>query len=91
MPQADVIVAVGAHIDLFSTKFRYGIISREATLIHHSTVATDIGVVFPVAQAVAGSTLSFVEGLAAPRQGKVGLGRRRQGAPRLGRGARKAC
>ena len=38
MPQADVVIAVGAHLDLFSTQFRYGIISREAALIHHSTV-----------------------------------------------------
>ena len=64
MPQADVVVALGAHIDVFSTTFKYGIISREAKLIHHSMVGTDIGVVFPVAQAVVGSTLSFVEGLA---------------------------
>jgi thiamine pyrophosphate-dependent acetolactate synthase large subunit-like protein len=63
MPQADVVIAVGAHLDLFSTQFRYGIIGREATLIHHSTVATDIGVVFPVAQALVGSTASFLEGL----------------------------
>ena len=65
MPQADVVIAVGAHLDLFSTQFRYGIIAREATLIHHSTVGTDVGVVFPVAQAVVGSTRSFLEGLAA--------------------------
>jgi thiamine pyrophosphate-dependent acetolactate synthase large subunit-like protein len=65
MPQADVIVAVGAHIDLFSTTFKYGIISKQAKIVHHSPVATDLGVVFPVAQAIAGSTLSFVEGLAA--------------------------
>ena len=70
MPQADVVIAVGAHLDLFSTQFRYGIISREATLIHHSTVATDIGVAFPVAQAVVGSTLSFIEGLTARLEGK---------------------
>jgi acetolactate synthase I/II/III large subunit len=70
MPQADVVIALGAHLDLFSTQFRYGIISRDATLIHQSAVATDIGVVFPVAQAVAGSTLSFVEGLAARLKGK---------------------
>jgi thiamine pyrophosphate-dependent acetolactate synthase large subunit-like protein len=70
MPQADVIIAVGAHLDLFSTQFRYGIISREAAIIHHSTVATDIGVVFPVAQAVVGSTISFVEGLTARLKGK---------------------
>src|SRR5574341_666332 len=63
VPQADVIVALGAHIDLFSTTFKYGIISRDAKLIHHSAVATDIGVVFPVAQAVVGSTASFIEGL----------------------------
>jgi thiamine pyrophosphate-dependent acetolactate synthase large subunit-like protein len=70
MPQADVVVAVGAHLDLFSTQFRYGIISREAAIIHHSTVATDIGVVFPVAQAVVGSTLSFIEGLTTRLKGK---------------------
>jgi thiamine pyrophosphate-dependent acetolactate synthase large subunit-like protein len=64
LPQADVIVAVGAHLDLFSTTFKYGVISRDAKLIHHSTVGTDIGVVFPVSQAVVGSTLSFIEGLA---------------------------
>src|SRR5262249_8610586 len=30
LPQADVVVAIGAHIDVFSTTFKYGIISREA-------------------------------------------------------------
>jgi len=70
LPQADVVIAVGAHLDLFSTQFRYGIISREAALIHHSAVATDIGVAFPVAQAVVGSTSSFIEGLAARLKGK---------------------
>ncbi|HYL26004.1 MAG TPA: thiamine pyrophosphate-binding protein [Burkholderiales bacterium] len=63
MPEADVVIALGAHIDLFSTTFKYGIISRDAKLIHHSTVAGDIGVVFPVAQAVVGSTASFIDGL----------------------------
>jgi acetolactate synthase-1/2/3 large subunit len=63
LPQADVVIAVGAHIDIFSTTFKYGLIGREARLIHNSPVGTDIGVVFPVAQALAGSTLSFIEGL----------------------------
>jgi thiamine pyrophosphate-dependent acetolactate synthase large subunit-like protein len=63
MPEADVVIALGAHIDLFSTTFKYGIISRDARLIHHSTAANDIGVVFPVAQAVVGSTASFIDGL----------------------------
>ena len=70
MPAADVVVAVGAHIDTFSTNFKYGIISKQAKLIHHSPVATDIGVVFPVTQAVAGSTASFIEGLASRLAGK---------------------
>ena len=70
MPKADVIIALGAHLDLFSTQFRYGIISREAAIIHQSPVATDIGVVFPVAQAVVGSTRSFIEGLAARLRGQ---------------------
>jgi thiamine pyrophosphate-dependent acetolactate synthase large subunit-like protein len=70
LPQADAVVAVGAHLDLFSTQFRYGILSRDAALIHHSTVGTDIGVVFPVAQALVGSTSSFIDGLAARLKGK---------------------
>lgn len=70
LPEADVVIAVGAHLDLFSTQFRYGIISREAALIHQSPVATDIGVAFPVAHAVVGSTLSFVDGLAGRVKGK---------------------
>src|SRR5258706_2153890 len=63
MPKADVVIALGAHIDMFSTTFRHGIISKDAKLIHHSMVGTDIGVVFPVAQAVVGSTASFIDGL----------------------------
>ncbi|HZF20025.1 MAG TPA: thiamine pyrophosphate-binding protein [Burkholderiales bacterium] len=70
MPQADVVVALGAHIDTFSTSFKYGIISKQSKLIHHSPVATDIGVVFPVAQAVAGSTASFIDGLTSRLAGK---------------------
>jgi acetolactate synthase I/II/III large subunit len=65
VPQADVVIAVGAHLDLFSTLFKYGILSRDSKLIHNSTAGTDIGVVFPVHQAVVGSTASFVEGLKA--------------------------
>jgi acetolactate synthase I/II/III large subunit len=64
MPQADVVIALGAHIDVFSTTFKYGILSQESQLIHHSPVATDIGVVFPVTQAVVGSTASCIGGLA---------------------------
>lgn len=70
MPQADVVVALGAHIDTFSTTFKYGIISKEAKLVHHSPVGTDIGVVFPVTLAVAGSTASFIEGLLSRLAGK---------------------
>lgn len=62
-PRADLIIAVGAHLDIYSTTFKYGVFSREAKLIHHSVVPSDIGVVFPVTLAVAGSTTSFVEGL----------------------------
>ena len=70
VPEADVVVALGAHIDLFSTTFKYGILSREAKLVHHSTSPADIGVVFPVAQAVVGSTLSFIDGLRERLRGK---------------------
>ena len=70
LPEADVVVALGAHIDYFSTLFRYGILRREAKLVHHSAAATAIGVVFPVAQAVVGSTASFIAGLARRLQGR---------------------
>jgi len=70
LPEADVVIAVGAHIDVFSTTFKYGLLSREAKLIHHSPVATDIGVVFPVVHAVVGSTASFVAGLARELHGR---------------------
>jgi thiamine pyrophosphate-dependent acetolactate synthase large subunit-like protein len=70
VPQADVVVALGAHIDYFSTLFKYGILSREAKLVQQSAVATDIGVVFPVAHAVVGSTASCVAGLAERLNGK---------------------
>src|SRR5947207_12337934 len=38
LPQADVVIALGAHLDLLSTTFKYGLISRDANLIHHSPV-----------------------------------------------------
>jgi thiamine pyrophosphate-dependent acetolactate synthase large subunit-like protein len=68
-PRADVIVAVGAHFDVFSTMYRYGLFSASAKIVHQSAAPGQIGIVFPVALAVAGSTASFVEGLAA-RAGK---------------------
>src|SRR5204863_1571534 len=43
-PQADVIVAIGAHIDVYSTTFRYNVFSREARLVHHSAAPADLGV-----------------------------------------------
>lgn len=64
-PRADVIVAIGAHIDYYSTSFRYGVFNKAARLVHHNTTASDVGIVFPVAQGVVGSTESFVEGLGA--------------------------
>ena len=64
-PQADVIVAIGAHIDTYSTTFRYGVFSPTARLIHHSTANSDLGVVYPMAVAVSGSTRSFIEGFSA--------------------------
>ncbi len=64
-PQADVIVAIGAHIDTYSTTFRYGVFSPTARLIHHSAANSDLGVVYPMAVAVSGSTRSFIEGFSA--------------------------
>jgi thiamine pyrophosphate-dependent acetolactate synthase large subunit-like protein len=64
-PQADVIIAIGAHFDVFSTLYRYGIFSESAKIIHQTSAAGQIGIVFPVALGVAGSAASFIEGLAA--------------------------
>ena len=68
-PQADVIVAIGAHFDVFSTMYKYGIFSERAKLIHHSTAPGQIGIVFPVTMGVTGSSASFIQGLA-ERAGK---------------------
>ena len=62
VPQADLIVAIGAHIDVFSTTFKYGLFSEQAKLVHHSAAPGQIGIVFPVTLGVTGSTMSFVEG-----------------------------
>jgi thiamine pyrophosphate-dependent acetolactate synthase large subunit-like protein len=72
VPQADLIVAIGAHIDVFSTTFKYGIFSENAKLVHHSTAPGQIGIVFPVTVGLAGSTASFVAGLT-ERAAKAGL------------------
>ena len=63
VPQADLIVAIGAHIDVFSTTFKYGIFSEQAKLVHHTAAPGQIGIVFPVTLGVTGSTMSFVKGL----------------------------
>ena len=70
LPQADVVVALGAHLDYFSTQFRHGLIGREAKLVHQSAAGAAIGVVFPVAHALAGSTASFIRGLEARLPGR---------------------
>lgn len=70
-PQADVIIAVGAHFDVFSTLYKYGIFSESAKIIHQTAAAGQIGIVFPVALGIAGSATSFIDGLAA-RAAKTG-------------------
>ncbi|MGZ5122062.1 MAG: thiamine pyrophosphate-binding protein [Burkholderiales bacterium] len=72
VPKADVIVAIGAHIDVFSTMFKYGIFSEQAKLVHHTSAPGQIGIVFPVTLGIAGSTTSFIAGLAERAQ-KGGL------------------
>jgi thiamine pyrophosphate-dependent acetolactate synthase large subunit-like protein len=72
VPQADLIVAVGAHIDVFSSTFKYGIFNESAKLVHHSSAAGQIGIVFPVTVGVTGSTASFIAGLAERAQ-RAGL------------------
>lgn len=63
-PKADVIVAIGAHFDVFSTMYKYGIFSEHAKIIHNTSAPGQIGIVFPVALGVAGSAASFIKGLA---------------------------
>ena len=70
-PQADVIIAVGAHFDVFSTLYKYGIFSENAKIIHQTSAAGQIGIVFPVALGITGSATSFIDGLAA-RAAKAG-------------------
>ena len=50
-------------MDIYSTHFQYGIISREANLVHHNSVPTQLGVPFSFAVGVTGSTVSFIAGL----------------------------
>lgn len=61
--QADVVIAIGARMDLFSTTFKYGLIQENATLIHQAASTDPIGTVFPVDVAAVGSTSSFLDGL----------------------------
>lgn len=72
VPKADVIVAIGAHMDVFSTMYKYGIFSEQAKLIHHTAAPGQIGIVFPVTLGVTGSTMSFITGLT-ERAAKGGL------------------
>jgi len=68
-PKADLIIAIGAHFDVFSTMYQYGVFSASAKIVHHTAAPGQIGIVFPVALGVAGSTASFIQGLA-ERAGK---------------------
>ena len=63
VPQADLIIAIGAHFDVFSTMYKYGIFSEKAKIIHHTAAPGQIGIVFPVTLGVTGSTSSFISGL----------------------------
>jgi thiamine pyrophosphate-dependent acetolactate synthase large subunit-like protein len=72
VPKADVIVAIGAHMDVFSTMYKYGIFSEQAKLVHHTAAPGQIGIVFPVTLGVTGSTVSFIAGLS-ERVAKAGL------------------
>ena len=51
VPQADLVIAIGARFDLLSTSFKYGLINRASKLVHHSAVASQVGVVYPAAAA----------------------------------------
>lgn len=72
LPQADAIIAIGAHMDVYSTMFKYGIFSEDAKLVHHCSAPGHIGIVFPVSLAITGSTASMIAGLA-ERAARAGL------------------
>jgi len=72
VPQADLIVAIGAHLDFYSTMFKYGIFNKDAKLIHHCAAPGHIGIVFPVSLSITGSTASLIAGLS-ERFAKAGL------------------
>ncbi|MGZ8212513.1 MAG: thiamine pyrophosphate-binding protein [Burkholderiales bacterium] len=72
VPKADLIVAIGAHFDVFSTMYKYGIFSEQAKLVHHTAAPGQIGIVFPVTLGMTGSTTSFIRGLS-ERAGKSNL------------------
>lgn len=72
VPKADLIVAIGAHFDVFSTMYKYGVFNKDAKIVHHTTAAGQIGIVFPVTLGVTGSTMSFIRGLT-ERVTKAGL------------------
>jgi thiamine pyrophosphate-dependent acetolactate synthase large subunit-like protein len=72
VPKADLIIAIGAHMDVFSTMYKYGVFSESAKLVHHTSAPGQIGIVFPVTLGVTGSTASFIAGLA-ERAAKAGL------------------
>jgi len=63
-PKADLIVALGAHFDFYSTMYKYGLFSEKAKIVHHSTAPGQIGIVFPVTVGLTGSTASLIKGLA---------------------------
>ena len=72
VPQADAIIAIGAHMDVYSTAFKHGIFSSSARLVHHTAAPGHIGIVFPVDVAITGSTASMIAGLTA-RAANAGL------------------
>ncbi|QJQ96909.1 MULTISPECIES: thiamine pyrophosphate-binding protein [Halomonadaceae] len=61
--RADVVIAVGARMDLFSTTFKHGLIQADAKLIHQAASTDPIGTIFPVDVAAVGATPSFLSGL----------------------------
>jgi len=66
-PKADVIVAIGAHFDVFSTMYKYGIFSETAKINHHTAAPGQIGHVFPGELAGARPSRRFHQGSARAR------------------------
>jgi acetolactate synthase I/II/III large subunit len=61
--EADLVLVVGGRLDSATTQMSFDIIPRDARIVFNTKYVAQVGNVFPVAHASAGSVASFVDGL----------------------------